>query len=198
MTKLFTIIAALAISGIAFGEYSVTYSWEGTATIMGSYGDIYAEISTEHAHDSDQSLYLLDQASSGTPQAFVALITDIQVGDSVYGEFWRYDVTPGAAPSCRIWGHWISDPSDINSYTSSAGGNLDYGPGTGWDLTSYTWGSASGDEQHLVIEVRTYSNSGDDVWVDEMTVTAPDWATILTPDETRLQRETWGSIKSIF
>lgn len=197
MKYILTLLAVFVISGIATADYTVDYGWEGTATIMGQYLEILASISTVHVHDSDQSLYLVDDAVSGTPQAFVALITGLQAGDSIYGEFWRYDVTPGTAPSCRIWGHWISDPNNINSYLSSAGGQGDYGPGTGWDLASYKWGCDTGDE-NLVIECRTYSNPGDDVWIDDMSITAPDHATILTPDQTSLQRTTWGDIKAAF
>ena len=197
MKFILTLLAVFAFSGIATADYTVDYGWEGTATIMGQYGDILASISTVHVHDSAQSLYLVDDAASGTPQAFVALITGLQAGDSIYGEFWRYDITPGASPSCRIWGHWISDPNDINSYAGSAGGNSDYGPGTGWYLASYKWGAEAGDE-NLVIEVRTYSSAGDDVWIDEMSITAPDHAMILTPDQTALQRRTWADIKAAF
>lgn len=190
-------LAVFTFSGIATADYTVDYGWEGTATIMGQYGDILASISTVHTHDSAQSLYLVDDAASGTPQAFVALITGLQPGDSVYGEFWRYDITPGAAPSCRIWGHWISDPGDINSYSGTASGQSDYGPGLGWDLASYKWGAEAGKE-NLVIECRTYSSAGDDVWIDDMSIIAPDHATILTPDQTALQRSTWADIKASF
>ncbi|NOQ21212.1 MAG: hypothetical protein GQ565_01005 [Candidatus Aegiribacteria sp.] len=197
MKSVLRILAVFALFGIATADYTKTCSWEGTATILGQYGDVLASISTVNVHAGTQSLYLVHDAGSGIPQAFVALITGLLPGDNVHGEFWRYDVTSGASPSCRIWGHWISDPGDINSYSGYAGGNTSHGPGTGWDLASWTWSAGAGNE-NLVIEVRIHESAGDYIWIDDMSITAPDNATILTPDETPVHRTTWGEIKVAF
>ncbi len=113
----------------------------------------------------------------------MAWITGLQDNDVVEASFWRYDTTSGSAPSARIWAHYTDDSADINSYGGSAGGDSDYGPGTGWDLADYSWTFDSDEGSHngLVIEVRTYSNPGDTVWIDDLTVQAPDTATITTP-----------------
>jgi hypothetical protein len=51
-----------------------------------------------------------------------------------------------------------------------------------------------------MIEARIYSgNEFDTIWVDEMTVEAPDGATIIWPNiPVALQRQTWGQIKATF
>ena len=51
----------------------------------------------------------------------------------------------------------------------------------------------------LVIEFRTYSSPGDVVWVDELEVTAPDHAVIITPEtEVLVDPATWSAIKSLY
>jgi hypothetical protein len=50
----------------------------------------------------------------------------------------------------------------------------------------------------LVIEVRTYSSPGDVVWIDDLSVTAPDGATIHTPGNVSLEPSTWADIKAAF
>ena len=178
------IIGALFFSASVSAQ-TVTYGWEDGATTLGNYGDIEAYNVGEGSpvHSGDRSLKLVDQAESGTPQAFVALITDLNDGDTVDASFWRYDDTAGAAPSARIWAHYITDIDDIDSYGGSASGNYAYGDGLGWDeaMHSWTFDSDGGERVGLVIEVRTYSKPGDTVWIDDLTVTAGDHATIITP-----------------
>ena len=60
----------------------------------------------------------------------------------------------------------------MNGYAGSAGGNDAYGDGLGWDFASWTWTIAG--HTGLVVEIRTYSNPGHTVWIDDLTVTAPD------------------------
>ena len=163
-----------------------TYGWEdGVDTILGSYNDIDAFNvgSPDPVHSGSRSLKLVDQTVSGTPQAYMAWITGLVEGDTVEAGFWRYDTTAGSAPSVRIWAHYTNDLSDIDSYSASAGGNSDYGSGEGWDLAGWSWifDSDGGSRNGLVIEARTYSSPGDTVWIDDLTVIAPDTATITTP-----------------
>ncbi|MEN8208907.1 MAG: hypothetical protein ABFR50_06625, partial [Candidatus Fermentibacteria bacterium] len=183
----------------ASADITETYGWEGTETVLGMYpaDGIIATIATDPVHGGSQSLKLEDAAASGTPQAFVAWVVGLEDGDEVTASFWRYDTSPGTAPSCRIWGHWNDDPTDINGYNGSASGQSDYGPGTGWDEATYTWTVVEG-HTGLVIECRTYSSAGDIVWIDDMTVIAPDGATIWTPGNLALENTTWSDIKAAF
>lgn len=178
-----------------------TCGWEGTGTVLGLYGSgdppIIVSLVSDPVHSGAQALRLEDNSPTGTPQAFVAWVVGLADGDEVTAGVWRYDTTPGASPSCRIWAHWNDDPGDVMGYNGSAGGNSDYGPGTGWDLTEYTWTVADG-HTGLVIEVRTYSSPGDVVWVDDLTVTAPETSTIYTPENyTSVSPATWASIKTL-
>lgn len=201
MKSAFIAVLLLAFSQIAIADITVNYGWEGTDTILGVYPadtSMIASLVTSPVHGGSQSLCLEDNLStSGTPQAFVAWVVGLQDGDEVTGSFWRYDTTPGGSPSCRIWAHWNDDPDDIYGYAGSASGNDDYGLGTGWDETSWTWTVVDG-HTGLVIEARTYSSAGDIVWIDDMIITAPDNATIWTPDNTALQNTTWADIKAAF
>lgn len=192
------VVLLLAVSQIAMADITENYGWEGTETVLGMYPEfgVIALISTDPVHAGSQSLYL-ERVSDATPQAFVAWIVGLQDGDEVTGSFWRYDVTPGAAPSCRIWAHWNDDPGDVNGYNGSASGNTDYGTGEGWDETSHIWTVVDG-HTGLVIEARVYSDPGDIVWIDDMTVIAPDNATIHTPGTVSLESSTWADIKAAF
>jgi len=177
---------------------TATCGWEGTETILGNSGEIIASIATDPVYAGNQSLQLEDNAPSGTPQAFIGWVTGLDEGDTVSATVWRYDVTPTTAPSCRIWGHWNDDPSDINVYSGSASGQSEYGPGEGWDMAQFEWTVSTG-HTGLVIEIRTYSDPGDTVWIDDLTITAPDGATIIVPAETvALERQSWAGIKSSF
>jgi hypothetical protein len=125
----------------------------------------------------------------------VRYLTD---GDLVVVSVWRYDTTPGASPSCRLWAHWNDDPTNVYGYNGTAGGNEEYGPGEGWDEVTWDWIVVDG-HKGLVIEIRTYSEIGDTVWVDLMTVTAPDHAEIITPGTLApVERTSWTSIKALY
>ncbi len=163
--------------------YEVSYGWEDGGTILGSYKDITATNQEDIVHSGDSALELVDGSASGTPQAFVGWINGLTDGDVVTAGFWVYDTTLGASPSGRIWGHYTDDETNIDSYVASASGNYSYGDVSGWNYLEYTWtfDSAEGTQNGLVIEARTYSSAGDTVWIDDLTITAPETATILTP-----------------
>ncbi len=198
-THLAIALAVLLVSAPAFALTS-TYGWEDGGTTLGQYGDITATNVGDQVHTGDRSLYLLDQDVGGTPQAFVAWVIGLTDGDEVTACFWRYDTTPGASPSCRIWGSYTSVGGTIDDYAGSAGGNSDYGPGTGWDEVCHTWtfDSDTGARDGLVIQVRTYSNPGDFVWIDDLTVTAPDGTEIRLPSVTPVDVTTWSAIKGLY
>jgi len=186
---------------------TVTESWEGNSAVLGLYGSGSPPIIAEAVADTPtdpihglQVLQLIDNSPSGTPQAYVAWVTGLLPGDTVEVSLWRYDDTPGASPSSRLWAHWNDDPGDVMGYAGSAGGNDDYGPGLGWDEVSWLW-TVEPTQAHsgIVIEVRTYSNEGDTVWVDLMSVTAPDHAAVVVPSDTSpVDGSTWSSIKALF
>ncbi len=199
MRLLYCVFMIVIAASAAFAG-TETCGWEGTGTVLGLYGSgsppMNVALVGSPVHAGSQSLELEDNSPTGTPQAFVAWVLGLTDGDEVTASFWRYDVTPGTSPSCRIWAHWNDDPGDVYGYNGSAGGNSDYGPGTGWDLVEYTWTVVDG-HTGIVIEARTYSGPGDTVWIDDLTVTAPDGTTIYTPDNfTALDQGTWADIKS--
>lgn len=198
MKSLLVLTLLFAVTQFAVADITETYGWEGTETILGNYGDIICTIDTDPVHGGSQSLKLVQDDATATPQAFVGWVVGLSDGDEVTVSFWRYDTTPSAAPSCRIWGGWCDDPNDITVYSGSAGGLGEYGPGTGWDLAEYTWTVAEG-HTGLVIQARVYSNPGDTVWIDDMTITAPTGASIRTPDyAAALSMDTWAAVKATF
>ncbi len=199
MKKLATAALVLAASaGMAYGLNIETSGWEtfdvgdtgaaiyeidnpkpfdNTEPLLGKYSDISEVVVDDIVHSGSRALKLTDGGASGTPQGYVGWVTGLQNGDQVTASMWIYDTTPGTSPSGRIWGHYTS--GGIDDYAGSASGSYDYGPGTGWHMAEYTWTFDAGtDRTGLVIEARTYSGLGDTIWVDDVTITAPDHATI--------------------
>jgi hypothetical protein len=190
------------------------YSWEDCGVLLGMYGTGDPPIIAGTAMEGHGpppaappprsglwSLRLEDNSPSGTPQAYLAWVTGLADGDSVVASFWRYDTTPAGSPSCRIWAHYTTS-GDIDDYQGSAGGNDDYGPGMGWDVAHCTWyiDTAGGTRDALVIECRTYSDPGDVVWIDDLSVSASGDVTIYFPvagsSPTRPMK--WGEIKALY
>ena len=168
------ICATPALAGFA---NEASYGWEDGGTILGGFNNdnmFYAN-SDAQAYEGTRSLYLEEVTTSGTPQTFVAFITGLQDGDTVYGQFAAWDDSPGESPSTRIWGSYTSDPGDITSYAGSAGGSNVYsGSEDGdWNILSHVWtfDSAGGTRDGLVIQIRMYAaNDGDGLYVDDLVV----------------------------
>ncbi len=188
--SLLTIVILTTAAPVLAATFS--YGWEdGTGTILAMYpADSlfpYNVTAPDPVFAGDHSLKLVDNGATGiTPQGYLAWVTGLTTGDIVTASFWRYDTTPGSGPSARIWAHWNDNPGDLMGFNGSASGNSDYGPGTGWDQTSYSW-TVSSPHTGLVIEVRTYTDAGHTVWLDDLAVTIPDTASVvLMPEPTGL------------
>ena len=143
-----------------------TYSWEDGGTILGSYGNLanVANVGPTNGiapHDGDYMLTVSEDPIDGTPQAFIAWVTDISAGDQITACFYGYDTTAAASPSMRVWGSWSAN-NDINSYAGSADGNEDYTAGTGWDQVCHTFSTSQENWEEgeaLIVQARLYSSS---------------------------------------
>ncbi len=198
LLSLCALLLVLPLTALAF--QTETYGWEDTYTVFHIYGNGVASIeAVSPVHGGYQSLEFEETPLGGTPQAYIGWIKDLSDGDTVIASFWVYDDTPSASPSGRIWAHWNDDPLDPSVYTSSAGGNSTYSDGSGWSFLEWEWTVADG-HTGLMIQGRIYSSAEfDTIWIDDLTITAPDGATILFPnDPVALERETWGAIKAAF
>ena len=129
---------------LTFAQETTSYSWEdGTGTILGSYGNLAspANVGTTSGispHDGSRMLTVSESPLDGTPQAFIAWVTDLSAGQDITACFYGYDNTPSSAPSLRIWGSWSLN-DDITSYAGSADGNNDYTDGSGWSQVCHTF-----------------------------------------------------------
>lgn len=200
MNKPLVYASMLLLAAGAAGADTYECGWEEDVTVLATYpedGDMIYSRVMDPVHGGTYSLELVDNLESGTPQVYVALIYGLQAGDVVTSGFWRYDDTPGASPSCRIWAHWNNNlPDDIMGYDGSASGNEDYGPGTGWDYTEWDWTVPAG-TSGLVIEARTYSEAGHTAWIDDLFVDAPAHATVVTPCVgVSVQDVSWSALKA--
>jgi len=163
----------LAASASAQFNYTGSYGWEDGATTLGQFGDnLTTENSIEQANSGTASLKMIESPLSGTPQAYVSFIQNLTDGDLITVGFWCYDTTPGVNPSGRIWGHYAT-ADDVNNYKGSASGNSTYSDGNGWSYLEYTWtfDSAVGTRDALVVEARIYSGTdGDFIYIDDVNV----------------------------
>ena len=207
MALILVAVAAFAVSAVANPLPVITCGWEDPGTtVLGFYpadgsGQIVTNVTApDPVYDGDRALRIEDTLPSGTPQAFVAFVYGLEDGDQVTAGFWRYDDTPDGSPSCRIWGHWNDElPDNPDGYSGSASGNLDYGTGTGWEWTEYTWTVVDG-HTGLVIECRTYSSPGDTVWIDGLEIIPPEDCVVQTPCELVVgtESQTLTDVKSLF
>jgi len=160
MRNLFLIIFLFSFS------ISENYSWEDGGTILGSYGNLtdvenVGETDGVVPFDGDYMLTVSESPIDGTPQAFIAWVTDISEGDQITACFYGYDTTANSAPSMRVWGSWTQN-NDINSYAGSADGNEDYTAGTGWDQVCHTFSTTQENWESgeaLLVQARLYSSS---------------------------------------
>jgi MYXO-CTERM domain-containing protein len=176
-----TLIGIAAVAGLALAAQAgtVNYGWEdGVGTILGSYGNLSNPTnvsSPEPVYAGDHALRVTESPNGSTPQAYVAYIEGLTDGDVIDASFFGYDLTPGASPSLRIWGHYALS-GDVTSYAGSAGGNTTYTDGTGWNQVAWSWtfDSDGGTRDALVVEVRLYSPTGEepDFYIDDLEVTS--------------------------
>lgn len=185
MKKALVLLTVLAMA-LSANAGTVMYGWEDGGTIMGTYGNVgEASNTTELARSGNASLKFVEDPIGGTPQVYVGWVTGLQDGDQITASFYVYDVTPEINPSGRVWGHYTSDVTDIESYAGSPGLGSGYSAGQGWDYLEYTWtfdSTTYTDATGWVIEARIYSGTGANIiYIDDLSITVPDHATIHTP-----------------
>ncbi len=196
--------AMLFTASVSQAAVTIDYSWENGGTILGSFGNLadpqnvsvgsdpgagstinYDPALTVTPRTGSGMLQVTESPNGGTPQAYVAYIEGLAEGDEVTASFYAWDSTPDENPSVRIWGHYALN-GDVDSYDGSASGNSTYTVGVldgGWEQVTYTW-TIPADKQALVVEYRLYSPTTTDAisyWADDLSVTAPDGATINVP-----------------
>ncbi len=144
-------------------------------------------ISNSEANTGSKSLKVGHEDVSGTPQAYLAWINDLQIGDVVTARFYaKNGVTDGN--NIRIWGHW-TDNNDMENYEGSAGGNAKYS-GNDWTELIHSWTVTDANATGLAVEARVYLDNGDFGYVDDLTVWAPAHANITLPEASGYYCET--------
>lgn len=196
------LIGTMLVASAQAAQVTYNYGWEdGVGTIMGSFGNLVdptnvtglqtgqngnvGTFDCPGANSGTRYLHVAEEPHDGTPQAYVAYIEYLTDGDVVDASFFGFDLTDTASPSLRIWAHYALS-GDVNSFVASAGGNNTYTAGPGWDDVAWSWtfDSAGGTRDALVIEARLYSTPSTDpalrtdYFIDDVSVTAPDTATV--------------------
>ncbi|MFZ1946163.1 MAG: hypothetical protein WAW06_01290 [bacterium] len=204
MKKLLMVALVLCLAPAAWAA-TYNYGWEDCGTVFCTYisGQMICTnaVAPDPIHSGLHSLRCEDAAPSGTPNSAWVWIQGLVEGDIVTGSFWRYDITPTGEPSARIWSHYYDGTTDPCTSNGSASGPSDYGPGLGWDQISWQVTVAAG-HTGLVYEIRTYTNPGAVVWIDDASVTVPDRGGITViwpaPGPSATEETTWGSVKALY
>ena len=207
MKLMITLLLLVVCATGAWAQQTDTFGWEdGISTHLGFFGNLgpHANVN-DFSHTGTHSLWMTEDPLGDTPQIYVAWVYGLLDGDEVTVSFWSWDDTPDAAvyPRTRIWGHYSSN--DITDYQGSAGGNADYTTGIGWEEQGYTWTvdlASDPDRTALVVEFRLYSaiDAVGPYYCDDITVTAPDHARIIFPDDEPVGTEesSFGSLKALY
>lgn len=203
-------VALMVAAPAALADCSFNYGWEDGYTHLTMYpadgAYTYNVTAPDPVYGGLRSLKIVDNTDPlrATPDVYICWIVGLTDGDMVTASIWRYDTTPASSPSCRIWAKYTPVGGDIDSYGGSASGNYDYGPGEGWDQTSYTWtfDSDLGANDGLCISIRTYSNAGDTVWVDDLEVFIDSdtfcGQVYLPCNPVAVEASTWSQVKALY
>ena len=151
----------------AGAEQTYTYGWEdGIGTVLGTFGNVGSVENTDEIVQSDtRSLKAVEDPIDGTPQLYIWWVTGLTDGDTVESSFYGYAPNDNTYARQRIWAHYTSDPNDIDSYATSAGGNETYTSDIGldWQQVTNKWimNTSGGTNDGIVIEARMYSGTTD-------------------------------------
>ncbi|MFO7609908.1 MAG: hypothetical protein R6X35_12070 [Candidatus Krumholzibacteriia bacterium] len=206
MKKLLLLALVLTLPASALAQQRTDcYGWENGETILGSYNTeyLYVANSTEHAYEGTRSLEVRETGGTTTPQAWVAWLPEVALGDVVTATIQTWDTTPTASPSVRIWASWTQPGGAITSYAGSADGSPDYSGGADWVELSWTWTVGAVDAgKGLLIQIRPYGGGDftESSWVDHLCVTHPVSTRLEFPGVTFVGNEngSWGHVKGLY
>ncbi|AQQ71882.1 hypothetical protein SMSP2_02261 [Limihaloglobus sulfuriphilus] len=181
-------LAALCAAIMVTGSfaYTVDYGWEtGSQAYLGTYGSIdtvNTGFNTDVARTGTQSLKIVEDPLSSTPQVYVGWVTGVSEGDVITATGWMYSTSADAAvsnPRGRLWCHY-STAADITTYEGSGTNpNNDYAGTVDWMQFTQSTTVATGKEA-VVIEARIYSDPapGNVIYLDDLQITAPEGALV--------------------
>jgi len=171
-----------AVSSALGREFTISSGWEfwdgmdpvAFSPVLGTYGAIESyDFETSGCYAGSRCLKFTETVPlSGTPQVYLAYITNLVPGDVVYASYWGKG--SGSTTKTRLWAHYTVD--DHTDYSNSGYGPDSYvGLDGVWGKSEHTWTVPDG-ETGMVIEARIYAYDGGygdspDVWVDDLTVT---------------------------
>jgi len=155
------------------------YSWCDGGTVLGMNGSgTPPVIATNVAYpdpvcSAPRSLRLEHNSPGDTPVVHVAYVYPLTDGDLVKGRVRIYDMPHDTTPAGHLWAHYVD--GGLWNPAGDAGGNPMTNPPNSvyWRWVEWTWtfDSAGGSRDGLVIEVRVYGDPGDTIWVDGLRVT---------------------------
>lgn len=110
------------------------------------------------------------------PYVELATITGLHTGDTISASFRRFDTTPAGYPNLELR-PYITTGDGKQLLSTSSG----FGEGLGWDMAEGSWTFNGAEGAELVIAARIFAAPGQTLWIDDLSVTTPDYATINIP-----------------
>jgi hypothetical protein len=215
----FTILLACCLLALpALAAQTYTYDWEhADVDYLGCFHtDMLADVASyaNRPGSAGHGLVLTknNTASAGYALGFLAAVWDLEPGDQVTASVWRYDPMAGL-PYFRLWAHannalvnaGSAMGQDMEAYDGNLMGNSSFGSQIGWEQFSHTWTIGAG-TTGMVIDAVVYGSPGDVIWVDDLSVTVPDHASVRLPDAfypaggppVAVDASTWSQVKTLF
>lgn len=224
MRMLTIILAALWLAAPVFAvplpsqQETFTYDWaDGEVDYLGTFDqDMLAEINHDANRPGSPGFGLqvtknLTAAESTVSMGFLAAVWGLQEGDEVTARLWRYDTTMNS-PNGRLRAHYNNDlvaADDARSLPLALDHGLHVdrsGLGTfsGWEELSCTWVIEEG-YTGLVIDIAVNGDLGAALWIDDLTIIAPEYAHVRMPNAyyymgqgVRAESSTWSAVKHLF
>ena len=204
MKKLLLLAVMLCVA-VPVWAATFNYGWEDCGSILCVYpaGHMICTNNVDplYVHTGSHSLKCEDAEPSGTPNGAWVWIQGLVEGDVVTGSFWVYDPTPTGEPSARIWSHYYDGTTDPCVSNGSASGPSLYSGATLWSQLTWSVTVVAG-HTGLVYEVRTYTNPGAIVYLDDASVTVPDRGgiTVTWPaaGPSATENTTFGAVKALY
>ncbi len=168
-------IAALILVPAVAQADVLTTGWEDASAdaVFGTFGNVGSYgYSSNPVYDGNYSLYLTESPVNGTPNAVVAWVSGLDVGDTITAKIWflgmNIDKSASSASKGRIWGGYY-DSTDTTTF-SSAGGASGFAGASGWESMTHTW-TFDGTTDTFGLQVRIYSyGSNDQIWADNLEI----------------------------
>ncbi len=154
---------------------TVDYGWEDGSDVLGVFNNIVVANDAVETHDASAGSLYMERGVDSTPQTYLAEIQNLRLGDVVNVSLWAKtgQYSGFQDGSISLAANFI----DVNGDYVAYAGELTTYSGNDWTEISGAFGMSNADATGIMIVAKVYNESGDSGWVDDISITYPDYAT---------------------